>query len=83
MELRQAVDIDLQERRRQTDEAILLFSHYAQRLYGEGRETYLAIEAGRNNLTITPCIDSDGSRGISKHLLFRPDPRGPGTPARP
>ncbi|MFE3901721.1 ABC-three component system protein [Streptomyces sp. NPDC059153] len=37
MELRQAVDIDLQERRRQTAEAILLFSHYAQRPSARGR----------------------------------------------
>jgi uncharacterized protein YydD (DUF2326 family) len=70
VELQQAVDTDLQERRRQTDEAILLFSHYAQRLYGEGREAYLAIEAGRNSLTITPRIDSDGSRGISNMVIF-------------
>ncbi|WP_411111551.1 hypothetical protein [Streptomyces sp. c-19] len=32
IELQQAADTDLQERRQQTNEAILLFSQYAQRL---------------------------------------------------
>src|SRR5690606_39085238 len=57
LELQQEIVSDLQERRRQTDEAILLFSQYAQRLYGQGREAYLAIEAGRSSLDITPRID--------------------------
>jgi uncharacterized protein YydD (DUF2326 family) len=70
LELQQAVDLDLQERRQQTDEAILLFSRYAQRLYGEGREAYLAIEAGRTSLNITPRIDADDSRGINNMVIF-------------
>ncbi|WP_351233281.1 ABC-three component system protein [Streptomyces sp. NPDC002133] len=70
VELQQAVDTDLQERRQQTNEAILLFSQYAQRLYGEGREAYLAIEAGRSSLSITPRIDSDDSRGINNMVIF-------------
>ncbi|MFD3780289.1 ABC-three component system protein [Streptomyces sp. NPDC058612] len=70
VELQQAVDTDLQERRQQTNEAILLFSQYAQRLYGEGREAYLAIQAGRSSLTITPRIDSDDSRGIASMVIF-------------
>lgn len=70
VELQQAVDLDLRERRRQTDEAILLFSRYAQRLYGEGREAYLAIEAGRSSLSITPRIDADDSRGINNMVIF-------------
>ncbi|MEV6654871.1 DUF2326 domain-containing protein [Streptomyces sp. NPDC051219] len=64
------MDTDLQERRQQTNEAILLFSQYAQRLYGEGREAYLAIEAGRSSLSITPRIDSDDSRGINNMVIF-------------
>ncbi len=70
VELQQAVDLDLRERPQQTDEAILLFSQYAQRLYGEGRETYLAIEAGRSSLSITPRIDADDSRGINNMVIF-------------
>ncbi|WP_318839618.1 ABC-three component system protein [Streptomyces arboris] len=70
VELQQAVDLDLRERRQQTDEAILLFSRYAQRLYGEGREAYLAIDAGRNSLSITPRIDADDSRGINNIIIF-------------
>jgi uncharacterized protein YydD (DUF2326 family) len=70
VELQQAVDTDLQERQQQTNEAILLFSRYAQRLYGEGREAYLAIQAGRSSLTITPRIDSDDSRGIASMVIF-------------
>ncbi|MFE6555469.1 ABC-three component system protein [Streptomyces sp. NPDC057746] len=70
VELQQAVDTDLQERQQQTNEAILLFSQYAQRLYGQGREAYLAIEAGRSSLSITPRIDSDDSRGISNMVIF-------------
>ncbi|MEV8204264.1 ABC-three component system protein [Streptomyces sp. NPDC079189] len=70
VELQQAVDLDLRERRQQTDEAILLFSRYAQRLYGEGREAYLAIEASRASLSITPRIDADDSRGINNMVIF-------------
>ncbi|MFE5143937.1 ABC-three component system protein [Streptomyces fagopyri] len=70
VELQQSVDLDLRERRRQTGEAILLFSRYAQRLYGEGREAYLAIEAGRSSLSITPRIDADDSRGINNMVIF-------------
>ncbi|WP_329005793.1 DUF2326 domain-containing protein [Kribbella sp. NBC_00709] len=70
LELQQAVTTDLDERAEQTTEATLLFSGYAQRLYGEGREAYLAIEATRNNLKITPRIHSDDSRGISNMVIF-------------
>ncbi|WSW01785.1 DUF2326 domain-containing protein [Streptomyces sp. NBC_01006] len=70
VELQHAVDLDLRERRQQTDEAILLFSRYAQRLYGEGRGAYLAIEAGRTSLSITPRIDADDSRGINNMVIF-------------
>lgn len=70
VELQHAVDLDLRERRQQTDEAILLFSQYAQRLYGEGREAYLAIDAGRSSLSITPRIDADDSRGINNMVIF-------------
>jgi uncharacterized protein YydD (DUF2326 family) len=70
LELQQAVTTDLDEREQQTEEATLLFSQYAQRLYGEGREAYLAIEAGRSSLQIRPHIHSDDSRGIGNMVIF-------------
>jgi hypothetical protein len=39
----QEMATDLEERQDQTSEATLLFSQYAQRLYGERRSAYLAI----------------------------------------
>jgi uncharacterized protein YydD (DUF2326 family) len=70
LELQQALTTDLDERQQQTEEATLLFSQYAQRLYGEGREAYLAIEAGRSSLQIRPHIHSDDSRGIGNMVIF-------------
>jgi uncharacterized protein YydD (DUF2326 family) len=70
LQLQQAVTTDLDERAEQTAEATLLFSQYAQRLYGQGREAYLAIEAGPNSLQIRPHIHSDDSRGISSMVIF-------------
>jgi uncharacterized protein YydD (DUF2326 family) len=61
---------DLEERVSQTTEATLLFGEYAQALYGQGREAYLAIDAGRNALKISPRIDSDESRGIGNMVIF-------------
>ncbi|MFF4847299.1 ABC-three component system protein [Streptomyces sp. NPDC001194] len=65
----QAVATDLNERREQQAEATLLFSRFARELYGE-REAYLRIEAGRENLQITPYIRSDNSRGIGNMVIF-------------
>ncbi|MEU5611302.1 ABC-three component system protein [Streptomyces sparsogenes] len=70
LQLQQAVTTDLDERAEQTTEATLLFSQYAQRLYGEGREAYLAIEAGPSSLQIRPHIHSDDSRGIGNMVIF-------------
>ncbi|GGS40147.1 hypothetical protein IX27_19640 [Streptomyces sp. JS01] len=70
LQLQQAVSTDLDERFEHTSEATLLFSQYAQRLYGQGREAYLAIEAGPNSLQIRPHIHSDDSRGISSMVIF-------------
>ncbi|MFJ2444398.1 ABC-three component system protein [Streptomyces sp. NPDC087658] len=70
LQLQQAVSTDLDERFEHTTEATLLFSQYAQRLYGQGREAYLAIEAGPNSLQIRPHIHSDDSRGISSMVIF-------------
>ncbi|MFI0592397.1 ABC-three component system protein [Streptomyces griseus] len=70
IQLQQAVSTDLDERFEHTSEATLLFSQYAQRLYGQGREAYLAIEAGPNSLQIRPHIHSDDSRGISSMVIF-------------
>ncbi|MGW4784897.1 ABC-three component system protein [Streptomyces sp. NPDC004230] len=70
LQLQQAVTTDLDERAEQTAEATLLFSYYAQRLYGQGREAYLAIEAGPNSLQVRPHIHSDDSRGIGNMVIF-------------
>ncbi|MFI6581750.1 ABC-three component system protein [Embleya sp. NPDC050493] len=70
VELQQSLAADLGERRMQTEEATLLFSEFAQRLYGHGRSAYLAIEAGPSSLKITPRIDSDDSRGIGNMVIF-------------
>ncbi|MGW4651505.1 ABC-three component system protein [Kitasatospora sp. NPDC004289] len=69
IELQQAVETDIDERAQQTSEATLLFSRFAQALYGP-REAFLAIHAGRESLTITPRIDSDDSRGIGNMVIF-------------
>lgn len=69
LQLQQAVAVDLNERREQQAEATLLFSRFARELYGE-REAYLRIEAGRENLQITPYIRSDNSRGIGNMVIF-------------
>lgn len=69
LQQQQAVATDLNERREQQAEATLLFSRFARELYGE-REAYLRIEAGRENLQITPYIRSDNSRGIGNMVIF-------------
>ncbi len=69
IELQQAMDVDIEDRREQTREAILLFSRFAHALYGT-RDAFLAIEATRNQISVTPRIDSDGSRGIGNMVIF-------------
>ncbi|GAA1664221.1 hypothetical protein GCM10009733_072470 [Nonomuraea maheshkhaliensis] len=61
---------DLEDRATQSSEATLLFDQFAKKLYGEQRAGYLAIEAGRNSLKITPRIDDDDSRGIGSMVIF-------------
>lgn len=58
------------ERHHQIDQAILLFSEYAHRVYSTDRLAYLAIEAGPTSLRIQPTIDSDDSQGINKMTIF-------------
>ncbi|MEU3499053.1 ABC-three component system protein [Kitasatospora cineracea] len=69
IELQQAMVADIDDRSEQTREAILLFSRFAQALYGT-REAFLAIEATRTQISVTPRIDSDGSRGIGNMVIF-------------
>ncbi|MFJ8476480.1 ABC-three component system protein [Kitasatospora sp. NPDC094011] len=69
IELQQAMDVDIEDRSEQTREAILLFSRFAHALYGT-RDAFLAIEATRNQISVTPRIDSDGSRGIGNMVIF-------------
>ncbi|MGW3242359.1 ABC-three component system protein [Streptomyces sp. NPDC001070] len=68
--LQRALKDDLDERGRQTSEATVLFSAFAQRLYGSGRQAYLEFDAGPSSLRIVPHVDSDDSRGISNMVIF-------------
>ncbi|MFI9331217.1 DUF2326 domain-containing protein [Kitasatospora sp. NPDC052868] len=61
--------MDIEDLSEQTREAILLFSRFAHALYGT-RDAFLAIEATRNQISVTPRIDSDGSRGIGNMVIF-------------
>jgi uncharacterized protein YydD (DUF2326 family) len=70
LQLQEEMTGDLNQRAVQTNEATLLFGEFAQALYGGRRSAYLAIEAGRNSLKITPRIESDDSRGISNMVIF-------------
>ncbi len=70
IDLQRSLNADLAERQQQQNEATLLFSEYAQRLYGSGRQAYLVIDAATNSLKIEPRIDSDGSRGIGNMVIF-------------
>ncbi|MFJ4682757.1 ABC-three component system protein [Streptomyces sp. NPDC088789] len=70
VELQEALELDLEERGEQTREATWLFSRFARRLYGQGREAYLTIRAGTSSLEITPHVDSQDSVGINKMVIF-------------
>jgi uncharacterized protein YydD (DUF2326 family) len=69
-QLKRAVAQDLDERHVQTQEATVLFSRFAQHLYGRSKRAYLEIDAGPSSLKIEPRIDDDGSRGISNMVIF-------------
>jgi uncharacterized protein YydD (DUF2326 family) len=64
------MDRDIEDRRGFVDEATVLFSEFAQRLYGLDRTAYLRFEAGEKSLRIDPHIDSDSSAGISSMVIF-------------
>ncbi len=68
--LQQEMDRDIEDRRGQIDEATVLFSEFARRLYGSGRTAYLRFEAGDKSLRINPHIDSDNSTGIGSMVVF-------------
>ncbi|MET8354831.1 ABC-three component system protein [Micromonospora sp. NPDC005206] len=68
--LQQEMDRDIEDRRRLVDEATVLFSDFARRLYGPGRTAYLRFEAGDKSLRINPHIDSDDSTGIRSMVIF-------------
>ncbi|NUL03137.1 DUF2326 domain-containing protein [Streptomyces lunaelactis] len=70
VDLQRALKNDLGERARQTGEATVLFSEFAQRLYGPGRQAYLEFDAGPSSLKIVPHVDSDDSRGIGNMVIF-------------
>ena len=70
LDLQRALKDDLDERTRQTSEATVLFSEFAQRLYGSGRQAYLEFDAGPSSLRIVPHVDSDDSRGIGNMVIF-------------
>ncbi|MFJ2650471.1 ABC-three component system protein [Streptomyces sp. NPDC087420] len=70
LDLQRALKDDLDERAMQTSEATVLFSEFAQRLYGSGRQAYLEFDAGPSSLRIVPHVDSDDSRGIGNMVIF-------------
>jgi uncharacterized protein YydD (DUF2326 family) len=80
LELEGALVTDLRERDPITADANALFNQYARRLYGDGRNPYLAFSPGRQRMHIDTHIDDADSRGIQKHgdLLLRSDARGDG-----
>ncbi|MFE6063708.1 ABC-three component system protein [Streptomyces sp. NPDC056431] len=70
VELQETLERDLEERGEQTREATWLFSRFARRLYGQDRDAYLTIRAGTGSLEITAHVDSRGSVGINKMVIF-------------
>jgi uncharacterized protein YydD (DUF2326 family) len=70
LELEDALVTDLQERDPITADANALFNQYARRLYGEGRNPYLAFIPGRQRMRIETHIDDADSRGIQSMVIF-------------
>lgn len=68
--LQQEMERDIETRRGFIDEATVLFSEFAQRLYGPDRTAYLKFEASEKRLSIQPHIDSDSSGGIGSMVIF-------------
>lgn len=68
--LQQEMDRDIEDRRGFIDQATVMFSEFARRLYGPGRTAHLKFEAGDKSLHIDPHIDSDNSAGISSMVIF-------------
>ncbi|MEH0970250.1 ABC-three component system protein [Micromonospora sp. CPCC 205546] len=68
--LQQEMETDIEERRHVVNQAVVLFSEYAQRLYSPDREAYLRFEPGDASLQIKPHIASDSSGGISSMVIF-------------
>ncbi|WP_261569266.1 ABC-three component system protein [Frankia gtarii] len=68
--LQQEMDRDIEERRGYVDEATVLFSEFARRLYSPDRTAYLRFDAGDKSLRIQPHIDSDNSAGIGNMVIF-------------
>ncbi|WP_030018967.1 ABC-three component system protein [Streptomyces monomycini] len=70
VELQEELELDLEERGEQTREATWLFARFARRLYGQDRQAYLTIRAGTSSLEISAHVDSQGSVGINKMVIF-------------
>lgn len=68
--LQQEMETDIEERRQLVNDAVVLFSGYAQALYGAGRDAYLRIGPGENTLKIEAHIASDNSAGIGSMVIF-------------
>lgn len=68
--LQQEMETDIEERRQIVNDAVVLFSQYAQALYGANREAYLRIGPGENSLKIETHIASDNSGGIGNMVIF-------------
>lgn len=70
LELEEAMVTDLEDRAQITGEASRLFNQYARRLYGDGRNPYLAFRPGKRRMEIEAHIEDDNSRGIHNMLIF-------------
>ncbi|MEV7966909.1 ABC-three component system protein [Sphaerisporangium sp. NPDC088356] len=70
LDLEQEMVTDLEERDSITREANALFNQYARRLYGDGRNPYLAFSPSKQRMQIEPKIEDDGSRGIHNMVIF-------------
>ncbi|MEU9888463.1 ABC-three component system protein [Sphaerisporangium sp. NPDC051011] len=70
LELEQEMIVDLEDRDAATREANALFNRYARRLYGDGKNPYLAFSPTKQRMRIEPKIEDDGSRGIHNMVIF-------------
>jgi uncharacterized protein YydD (DUF2326 family) len=69
-QLRQQVELDLNEREEIIDAVTGLFRSFVTALYSDNRTAFIKFEAGASSLRITQTIESDDSRGIGNMVIF-------------